>query len=68
MTAHLSIAAIISSLLVIPFVILEWVNGQAFEKLPIALFAFLWLLGFSFTLILMNSRTQPVGGPACYRP
>jgi len=47
-------AAIISLLLVLPFVILELVNRRDFpESFPIVLFGFLWLLPVAFIIILV---------------
>ena len=43
-------SAIIGSLLVLPFVVLELVNTGSF---PIPLFVVMWLLGFSFMFIAM---------------
>ena len=46
--------AILSSALVLPFMILESMNRRAFyEAFPIPLFAIMWLLPLSFFLILM---------------
>jgi hypothetical protein len=51
---NLRIPAIISSLLVLPFMILELVNRRCFhEGFPVALFSILWLLSMAFILILM---------------
>ena len=60
---NLRTPSIISSILVLPFMILEFVNRQAFhEDFPIPLFAIMWLLPLSFILILMpivrNLRAQ----------
>ena len=45
-------SALISSALVIPFIVLESINRRGFhEGFPIALFGLLWLLPFSFALI-----------------
>jgi len=50
---NLRAPAIISSVLVLPFMILEFVNRRAFhEDFPIPLFAIMWLLPVSFILIL----------------
>ena len=53
---HFRWSVIISSLLVLPFMILESVNARAFpgfpQSFPIPLFAMLWLLAFSFVHIL----------------
>ncbi|MEW5958984.1 MAG: hypothetical protein AB1801_14730, partial [Chloroflexota bacterium] len=51
-------SAIISFLIVLPFVILEWVNRQSFresshESFPIPLFGFLWFLPLAFIVILI---------------
>jgi len=46
--------AIISSILVLPFMILELMNRRSFhEGFPIPLFGILWLLPVAFILILM---------------
>ena len=46
--------AIISLLLVLPFIILELVNRRTFhESFPISLFAWLWLLPVIFMITLM---------------
>ena len=51
---NLRLPAIISSLLVLPFMILEWVNRRSFhEGFPIPLFGLLWLLPVGFILIQM---------------
>jgi len=60
---NLRTPAIVNSVLVIPFMILELVNRRAFyEDFPIPLFATMWLLPLSFILILMplvrNLRSQ----------
>lgn len=59
---NLRIPAVISFLLVIPFVMLELVNRRNFnESFPVAMFVVLWLLPAIFILILMpivrNVRT-----------
>jgi hypothetical protein len=52
--ALIKLPAIISFVLVLPFIILEWVNRQHFhEGFPILLFGFLWLLSTAFMAILM---------------
>lgn len=52
--APVRLPAIISFLLVSPFMILEWVNRENFsEGFPILLFGFLWLLSTAFIAILM---------------
>ena len=51
---NLRMPAIISSILVLPLMILELVNRRSFhEDFPIALFGLLWLLPAAFVLILM---------------
>ena len=51
--ANLKWAVISSTLLVLPFIILEWVNRRAFgEGFPIALFGLMWLLQVGFGVIL----------------
>ena len=45
--------AIIGSALVLPFMILEWINRRNYhEEFPIVLFRLMWLLPAAFTLIL----------------
>lgn len=45
--------AIISLLVVLPFIILELINMNTLRHgFPFALFAFMWLLSFSFILVL----------------
>jgi lysylphosphatidylglycerol synthetase-like protein (DUF2156 family) len=60
---NLRTPALISSVLVLPFMTLEFVNRRAFDEgLPVPLFAIMWLLPLSFILILMpivrNLRAQ----------
>lgn len=44
--------ALVSSALVIPFIVLESINRRGFhEEFPIVLFGLMWLLPFSFALI-----------------
>jgi hypothetical protein len=51
---NLKTPAIVSSLLVLPFMILELVNRRGFnEGFPIALFGLMWLLPLAFVAILM---------------
>lgn len=53
-TGSLKTAAIGSLVLVLPFVILELVNGRDFPyNFPIPLFGFMWLLALSFIVILL---------------
>lgn len=52
MLRSLRTPAIISSGLVLPFMILEWINRRGLpEGFPVALFGVMWVLPFSFTLI-----------------
>lgn len=55
--------ALISTLLVLPFVVLELVNRRGFnEGFPVALFGLLWLLPLSFILLLLSIvRPRPAG-------
>jgi hypothetical protein len=51
---NLRIPAIIGTVLVLPFMILEFLNRRAFhEDFPFPLFAVLWILPFAFTLLLV---------------
>ena len=51
----LKTAAIVSSLLLAPFIILESVTTRGFARgFPAALFIFMWVLGLSFVGILHN--------------
>ena len=61
MLRNLRAPAIISSVLVLPFVVLELVNRRSFhEGFPLPLFGLMWLLPLSFILILMPiMRTLP---------
>ncbi len=53
-TSDLRSAAIISFILVLPFLILEFVNRRnTDESFPVALFGFMWLLPIAFIVILM---------------
>jgi len=45
-------AAIVSSVLVLPFMILELVTRRVSFDFPIVLFAFMWLMALSFIVIL----------------
>ena len=61
---HFRWAAAISSFLVFPFMMLEFVNRGPFTELvqsfPIPLFATMWLLGFAFVSILSRMvRGEP---------
>ena len=63
---HLRRPAIIGSFLVLPFVILEFVNTGPFPDLahafPIPLFALMWLLAFSFVWQLSFGAAMIVRG------
>ena len=60
---NLKAPAIVSSVLVLPFMILEFVNSRGFhEGFPIVLFVFMWLLPMAFIVILMPIlRSLPAG-------
>ena len=71
-SARLRSPALISSLLVLPVMILELVNRRYFDEgFPIPLFVFLWLLPMIFTVRLMSilrdvrtgnrTMTNPIG-------
>jgi hypothetical protein len=50
----LRVPAIVSSLLVIPLMMFEWVNRRSYaEGFPLPLFGLMWLLPAAFVLILM---------------
>jgi hypothetical protein len=52
--ADLKFPALISLLVVLPFMLLELASRREFhEAFPLALFALMWLLGLVFLLILM---------------
>lgn len=51
---QLKLPAIIGSILVLPFILLELINRQGFgEDFPLALFGILWLLPVAFFLTLL---------------
>jgi hypothetical protein len=51
---NLRLPAIVSSVLVIPFMFLEWVNRRNFnEGFPIPLFVVMWLLPLIFVIVLI---------------
>jgi hypothetical protein len=55
--AHLVAPATASLRFVLPFMILELMNrGGPLQDFPIPLFVLMWLLGFSFILILTATR------------
>ncbi len=50
---YLKWPVVISTLLVLPFMVLEWVKRRAFqEEFPLPLFGLLWLLPVAFILLL----------------
>jgi len=52
--SKLKLPLIFSTLLVLPFVALEWINRQSFnEGFPFVLFSILWLLPIPFFAILL---------------
>lgn len=52
-TADLKPAAVIGLILVLPLMLLEWVNHRNLhESFPVALFVFLWLLPAAFVVVL----------------
>jgi hypothetical protein len=54
MPRNLITHAMISLVLVLPFIILELINWRNFSTdFPVALFGMMWLLTFSFILLLM---------------
>jgi hypothetical protein len=56
---HLRLPAIISSALVLPFIILELVNRRTYhEGFPMPLYGVLWLLPMALTLISMRIVQQ----------
>jgi hypothetical protein len=69
--ANLRLPVILSSLILIPFILLEWINRRTFqEAFPFSLFGILWLLPVVFSLILIpfiqkvrvgeNTRLKPI--------
>jgi hypothetical protein len=58
-----TVPAVVSTLLVLPFMILELANRRAFhEGFPVPLFGILWLLPLFFMLILVPVvRSLPAG-------
>jgi hypothetical protein len=68
MVTNLRTPAIVSSILVLPFVLLE-LRNQPVNNFPIPLFAFLWLLPLASFLILMPLvRDATAGAPITGRP
>lgn len=49
-------SAIISTVVVLPFLVLELVNTQPQASFPLSLFVFLWLLPFFVLLLLLPAR------------
>ena len=61
-TLSLGIAGSVSALLVLPFVLLEWMSTSGFSRgFPAALFASLWILGAAFIVILMPMQARADG-------
>jgi len=62
-TRNLKTPAIVASLLVLPFMILELVNRRGFnDGFPVPLFFLMWLLPVAFVAILMPIlRSLPAG-------
>ena len=59
-SGDLKTAALVSCVLVLPFIALEWTNGQGFANgFPAALFAVLWMLTALFVLIVMPVLRMP---------
>ncbi len=60
---NLKVPAIVSAVLVLPFMILELVNRRDFhDGFPIVLFGLMWLLSLSFIVILMPVLRSPPAG------
>ena len=56
----LKAAAMIGSVLVLPFIALEWTNTQGFASgFPAPLFAAMWLLTALFVVIVMPALRMP---------
>lgn len=51
--------ALISTVLVLPFMILQLVNKRAADGFPLVLFALMWLLPFTFVLIPLPIPQKP---------
>ena len=69
-TKNLGFAALISFIIVLPFMILEWVNNRnPHESFPLALFGFMWLLPVAFIVILVPMvRTVRAGSSIMAKP
>jgi len=53
---NLRLPAVTSTLLVLPLILLEWVNRRGFNQgFPLPLFGILWLLPAAFILVLRSS-------------
>jgi nitric oxide reductase activation protein len=67
---NLKTPAIISSVLLLPFMILELVNRRNLNAdFPVVLFVFMWLLALSFMAILMPIlRSLPAGNRNALNP
>ena len=61
---NLKLAALISTCLLLPFIVLEWINRQQFaEGFPIPLFAAMWLLAAASIFVLLPvMRTRSAAG------
>jgi hypothetical protein len=57
--SHLTAAAIAGSVIVLPFVILDWVNTRFGDGFPLVLFALMWLLASFFVLVLRPLVRKP---------
>jgi hypothetical protein len=68
--ANFKSPAILSSILVLPFMILEWANRRSFNQgFPIPLFGILWLLPVLFILTVMpNLRNKRAGNGLMAHP
>ena len=63
MPRRLTTPAVVSSILVLPFLILELVTRRSYDEVfPIPLFALLWLLPLSFTIVVMPILRALPGG------
>jgi hypothetical protein len=69
-SATFATPAIVASLVVLPFVIIEAINTRGFsEGFPLALFVVMWLLPAAFTLVLTPIlRRLRAGGRAAAHP
>jgi hypothetical protein len=54
------VAGLISTALVLPFVVLELINRRSFQEgFPLVLFVFMWLLTLAFALVLLPIVRRP---------